>query len=710
MFTLNSIRFYEGCKYLKNLHTGEDYSLKHRLDKNFFAPKICISAIVGQNGAGKSSLLDMIFRVVNNLSYCLFNKVEREASASLSYITNIQADLTFNVNNKAGAVRVRDGILGFEFGKLKCKFIVYKPENKNLSEVEDTFLDYDDYTNPSFKQQKEVAKAFFYTVATNYSIQSFIAQDYSQETAISMADDKPEKTIHPGSWLNNLFHKNDGYLSPVVLNPYRDNGWLDMGNEEHLTTSRLAALLIEEDPKHSLLDSYSFDDMACHWKPRRLQEKFTSIIDDRVKLYPSKLEVEEHNRYDIDVQNHWQYEENKDLEDFRALALQKSSYAHIILAALSCSVIRAMNSLQVYVRMYVVYKVLSVAEKYPSYTDFKKYGGNINYTFCSLPNNNINNNETIEQLKKLAKTVKNDQSHIGLKLRQALNFIKKSTNLRESDFPEVITYKQYAKLLNIKPKGMTIKERMEWLPPGIFKSEISLKNQKTNAKVYLNQLSSGERQFIYLTSTILYHAMNLSTIPKNGTRIRYNRLNFILDEVEICFHPEYQRQFVKKLRDLFVRVNLNKNFDINVLITTHSPFILSDIPKDNILCLEEGKVCCEVFKQTFCSNIYDLLNNQFFMKQFVGDIAAEKLDRLVQELNQLLEKHNNHNTSIPEKQIKYLHNQINMIGDEFIRMKLLEKLKPLKEEDPIKAEYEMLKERIRIVKEKMKRPNDTNRI
>ena len=257
---------------------------------------------------------------------------------------------------------------------------------------------------------------------------------------------------------------------------------------------------------------------------------------------------------------------------------------------------------------------------------------------------------------------------------------------------------------------MTIKKRMEWLPPGIFKSEISLKNQKTNAKVYLNQLSSGERQFIYLTSTILYHAMNLGSIPKNGTRIRYNRLNFILDEVEICFHPEYQRQFVKKLRDLFVRVNLNKSFDINVLITTHSPFILSDIPKDNILCLEEGKVCCEVFKQTFCSNIYDLLNNQFFMKQFVGDIAAEKLDSLVQELNQLLEKHNNHSKTIPEKRIKYLQNQINMIGDEFIRIKLLEKLKPLKEDDPIKAEYEMLRERIRIVKEKMKRPNDTNRI
>lgn len=243
----------------------------------------------------------------------------------------------------------------------------------------------------------------------------------------------------------------------------------------------------------------------------------------------------------------------------------------------------------------------------------------------------------IAQLQKLAKMVKCDPSHIGLKLRQALNFITKGKNLTDVDLAEGITYEQYAKLLGITPKGMSIKKRMEWLPPGIFNSETCLKDKNTNAKIPLNQLSSGERQFIYLTSTLLYHAMNLNSIPKNGTRVRYNKLNFILDEVEICFHPEYQRRFVKKLRDLLVRVELNKSFDINVLITTHSPFILSDIPKDNILCMDKGKVCEGVLKQTFCSNVYDLLNNQFFMSQFVGDIATEKLDNLVHKINELSE-------------------------------------------------------------------------
>lgn len=700
MFTLKSIQFYDGCKYMKNLHIEKPYPIKHKLDKDFFAPNICISAIVGQNGAGKSSLLDMIFRVVNNLSYCLFSKVIREASSPLSYITGIQADLTYEANNITGAVRVRDGILVFEFGRLKCRFIVYKSKNQSSSDEDDIFREYEDYTNLDFKQQKKVAKAFFYTVATNYSMQSFIAQDYSNETAIYTIDkDDPKKTIYSKSWLNSLFHKNDGYLSPIVLNPYRDNGTVDMSNEEHLTTSRLAALLIEENPEQSLLDDYSFEGLNFHWKPRRLQTKFTSITDDRVKLYPSKEEVEEHNRYYSEEKDQMIYKEDEDLEDFRTLALKKDSFANVILSALRCSANRTMSHLQLYVRMYVVYKVLSVAEKYPSYAYFKSDFGNINHTFHALPTEN--KEALVANLQKLANKVKCDPSHIGLKLRQALNFIRKSKNLTDVDLVDGITYKQYAKLLSIAPQGMAIKKRMEWLPPGIFNSEIRLKNKKTEAIIPLNHLSSGERQFIYLTSTLLYHAMNLNTIPNNGTRVRYNKLNFILDEVEICFHPEYQRRFVKKLIDLLVRVELNKNFDINILITTHSPFILSDIPKDNILCMDNGHVSEDVFKQTFCSNIYDLLNNQFFMSQFVGDFASEKLENLVHELNKLSQECKTKHSD--DEIIKCLRNNINMIGDEFIRMKLLERLKTLMENDPLKVEYEMLKERLRIVEEKLQR-------
>ena len=64
-----------------------------------------------------------------------------------------------------------------------------------------------------------------------------------------------------------------------------------------------------------------------------MQEKFVSIKDQR-KLYPNKEEVEEHKRSYTNEKDLWNYEEDKDLEDFRKLALEKYSFAHIILKAL----------------------------------------------------------------------------------------------------------------------------------------------------------------------------------------------------------------------------------------------------------------------------------------------------------------------------------------------------------------------------------------
>lgn len=46
MFTVKSIKIYEGCQYVKNLKTGEPYVIEHRMPPNFFSEHICISAIV----------------------------------------------------------------------------------------------------------------------------------------------------------------------------------------------------------------------------------------------------------------------------------------------------------------------------------------------------------------------------------------------------------------------------------------------------------------------------------------------------------------------------------------------------------------------------------------------------------------------------------------------------------------------------------------
>lgn len=40
------------------------------------------------------------------------------------------------------------------------------------------------------------------------------------------------------------FHKNDGYLAPLTLVPYRENGVIDIRKENNLAQQRITALSI----------------------------------------------------------------------------------------------------------------------------------------------------------------------------------------------------------------------------------------------------------------------------------------------------------------------------------------------------------------------------------------------------------------------------------------------------------------------------------
>ena len=89
---------------LRVLKQGEQYQFnsyddEHRaLERDFFAVGVTISAIVGKNGSGKSSLLDLIYRMLNNLGYCLKNSLKHKlVEPHLGFVPDIYADLDFVV-------------------------------------------------------------------------------------------------------------------------------------------------------------------------------------------------------------------------------------------------------------------------------------------------------------------------------------------------------------------------------------------------------------------------------------------------------------------------------------------------------------------------------------------------------------------------------------------------------------------------------------
>lgn len=149
-------------------------------------------------------------------------------------------------------------------------------------------------------------------------------------------------------------------------------------------------------------------------------------------------------------------------------------------------------------------------------------------------------------------------------------------------------------------------------------------------------LSSGERQIAYTLGNVLYHLVNIdSTVQDDSIEkehlsfLKYHHVCMLMDEVELYYHPDLQRKFVELLLSSINSVHLKNIYDINITLVTHSPFVLSDIPRSNILCLQKGE-CEKQRGQTFGANIVDMLSESFFLQGTMGEIAQSCINEVVE--------------------------------------------------------------------------------
>jgi hypothetical protein len=71
---------------------------EYPLQDDFFGANISISAIVGKNGSGKSSVLEFMFRMINDFSFWLVRKQRRNAAEHFYFIEDVYGDLYFVIN------------------------------------------------------------------------------------------------------------------------------------------------------------------------------------------------------------------------------------------------------------------------------------------------------------------------------------------------------------------------------------------------------------------------------------------------------------------------------------------------------------------------------------------------------------------------------------------------------------------------------------
>lgn len=593
-FKLLSLKILDSCntKVLKSLHPGEYVFYELGLSEDFFAHHVNISAIVGMNGAGKSSLLELIFRMLNNFSaYLVGNSMKRKGADVLYFVPGIQAELRYQMGGKQGILYCHDRVVALEYGENKyllSNYVLYK---------EKQFDDFEKCYKASFSKRRDIAKSFFYTVVMNYALQAYNSFDYQDENASDYMTVNKIGSNSAGNWINSLFHKNDGYSSPIVLNPYRNEGVIDMKTETSLTRDRLSGILVEADKKkREFIDGYQLHHIHYTFNPYR-------VITKLPKQFHEEDFVSVEHRF-------WNF-----------YGVEKS-LAKIVFLNYNIE-FNQLNSMYVWACIYLVYKTFSIPSKYPSYANFAHLSS---LQESILDDYSLGTTDEMD-LKRLIKEILRDKSHITSKIRQTLNFLKnfKKNGLVNDEFD----FSYYRDWLGKEKMNPSLEATLELMPPPIFDSEIFLKKTHVDNPIPFYRLSSGERQFLFMMSSIIYHVMNIKSVPTN--RISYRCLNLVLDEVEMCFHPEYQRIFVYKLLNTINRLHLNTFCSFNILITTHSPFLLSDIPQSNVLYLENGSVASKVKMQNpFAANVNDILYQSFFLNNgFMGEFAKQKIMKLI---------------------------------------------------------------------------------
>lgn len=695
--------------------------------------QINISAVVGMNGDGKSTLIELVMRLINNCAK-RYRLADRD---NLLRIDGVKAELYYLLDDVVYCIR--------------------ETEEDSYTSL----LKYADVRNSNVRQWnrlmapvKNVSRMdeLFYTIVSNYSQYAYNTKDFRDEWSDKVQSKEESKKC----WLHYLFHKNDGYRTPMTIHPYRYEGNIDVNREIELTMQRLMALYIQEpsprengssfrrignkdaeilqltDMGYSKLQEVTivqyfknnksnsslsrsinqieeiiknYDDMVeenlhdntlevievsldlltGEKEPlyKKFLDEFYIWINNRRSVYSSKSDLRQLlnslKKFRNNVSDNLPFDrfakKYKKYDKLNVRQLTRLKYVYDVLKSWPFPtdiLLKDYAELTDIERCqhYIVYKTIGICEVYPEYRDFIDDKDN-GWNNTGLVLNNSIIADVVEQ-------IKNDKTHVTLKLRQCLNFIdrreKEDSNVFEmlndvnlqhnlgNDFEDCLLIR----FDNLKLHYMKDPFPLDLLPPPIYKADILYQSERgEDAYIPYKYLSSGEKQLLNNFGALIYHLRNLDSVTDDGRL--YENINIIFEEIESYFHPEYQRMVVKMLVEKLHAIVFFHIKRINITFVTHSPFILSDIPLCNVLFLKGGKPAMEKMQEnTFGANIHGMLRNGFFLPSLpMGEFAHDKINGLFERLNGCKLD------SRSQEQKKWFYSNIMRVGEPYLRDQLM---------------------------------------
>lgn len=100
----------------------------------------------------------------------------------------------------------------------------------------------------------------------------------------------------------------------------------------------------------------------------------------------------------------------------------------------------------------------------------------------------------------------------------------------------------------------------------------------------------------------------------------------MFDEGDLFYHPEWQREFVG---DIIEMVSTCAGEDMQIVFTTNSPFMMSDMLREDIVTLTRGMKDIAEDVLTFGQNIHTLLAHRFFLDSTIGSVSESVIGWLI---------------------------------------------------------------------------------
>ncbi|MFX4230841.1 AAA family ATPase [Aliarcobacter butzleri] len=405
----------------------------------------------------------------------------------------------------------------------------------------------------------------------------------------------------------NLYHRKDNYETPITMLPNKKGNNINIEDIEYHTQNAIVDFGIKEDKKFSQIKDFFIPDKI-------------KIELDKYKIIPTIEEIKVSDFFSQIMEN---IQNNTNLyDDISYIVEEEISNAYNNSDTTSdFKILGLKTDVERFLKNSEKLKLLeNNIEKY-SKDDWKTITKLYLISKLKLIDISSTKDKKIEELIKndgiFEKKIKENEERLleNTKGKTAWEFYQKLSKLNEKPF-------------NFKEEKISIKDNENFVKvlPSFLKCEIF-----DEKDVSFNSLSYGQKFMMRFAYNLIYQ---LNKIKEIKNKQKYTSVNLLLDEIEQGLHPDWQKRFINFLNQVLNQFKNSLKF--NIIITSHSPFIISDLPKENVIFLEKDKqsgLCKNVTKdmelKTFGANIHTLLSDGFFMSDgLMGEFAKNKIEEI----------------------------------------------------------------------------------